>query len=86
MSQGSQAHVCNHVFRAIQVWLGRYIVVMVSSIDLSLAIVAIDILTALISSLKHGRKHVPRLLRLYGDQKAYISKNSSCSTSSSLHH
>ena len=62
-----------HVLAIMFFQLSRYglvaiIVVMVASIDLSLAIVAVNILTALQSSLKHRRKHVLRLLRLYGEQ------------------
>ena len=41
---------------------------MVASIDPSLVIFGINILTALKSSLKHRPKHVLRLLRLYGNQ------------------
>ena len=41
---------------------------MITTIDLSQEILAIDVLTALKSSLKHRRKHILRLLRLYGDQ------------------
>ena len=43
-------------------------IVVITSIVLSQEIFAIDILTALKSSLKHRRKHVLRWLRLYGDQ------------------
>ena len=49
-------------------WLGLHIVVKITSINLSQAIFAIDMLTALKSSLKHRRKHSLRWLRLYGDQ------------------
>ena len=41
---------------------------MITSIDVSQEIFAIDILKALKSSLKHHRKHVLRPLQLYGDQ------------------
>ena len=40
----------------------------ITNIDISQEIVAMDILKALKSSLKHHRKHVLRLLQLYGDQ------------------
>ena len=45
---------------------GLHMVVMVRSIDLSQEILAIDVLTALKSSLEDRRKHVLRFLRLYG--------------------
>ena len=47
-----------------------HIVVMItcSSIHISQEIFAIDVLTALKSSLEQRRKHVLGLLRLYGDQ------------------
>ena len=41
---------------------------MIACIYISQEIFAIDMLIALKSSLEHGRKHVLRLLRLYGDQ------------------
>ena len=41
---------------------------MITSIDVSQEIFAMDILKALKSALKHHRKHVLRLLQLYGDQ------------------
>ena len=41
---------------------------MITGIDLSQEIFAIDMLRALKSSLKHRRKHVLRSLQLYGDQ------------------
>ena len=50
-------------------WPGRHIVAVVASIDLSLKIFAIDIMTALKSSLKHRRKHFLRSFRLYGDHR-----------------
>ena len=54
---------------------------MITGIDLSQEIVAMDILKALKSSLKHHRKHVLPLLQLYGDQalrvKIYYTFNSS---------
>ena len=43
-------------------------VVMITGIDLSQEIFAIDLLRILKSSLKHRRKHVLRSLQLYGDQ------------------
>ena len=64
----SRKDVCDHIFGTVQVWLSRYIDVMVASIDLSLKIFAIDILTTLKSSLKHRRKHALRSLRLFGDK------------------
>ena len=50
---------------------------MITMIDVSQEIFAMDILTALKSSLKRQRKHVLRLLQLCGDQ-------ASCFTGSSL--
>ena len=49
---------------------GLHIVVMITcnSIHISQEIFAIDLLTALKSSLEQRRKHVVGLLRLYGDQ------------------
>ena len=41
---------------------------MITSIDVSQEIVAINIYEASKSSLKYHRKHVLRLLQLYGDQ------------------
>ena len=41
---------------------------MITGIDLSQEIFAINVLRTLISSLKHRRKHVLRSLQLYGDQ------------------
>ena len=40
----------------------------ITSINVSQEIFAMDILKALKSSLKHHRKHVLQLLQLYGDQ------------------
>ena len=48
--------------------LGLHIVVMIAGIHILQEIFAIDVLRALKPSLKHDRKHVLRLLRLYGDQ------------------
>ena len=47
---------------------------MITSIDVSQEIFAMDVLKGLKSSLKHHRKHVLRLLQLYGDQalKKYV--------------
>ena len=41
---------------------------MIASVYISQEMLANDILTALKPSLEHDRKHVLRLLRLYGDQ------------------
>ena len=41
---------------------------MMAGIHVSQEIFAIDVLAALKSSLEHRRKHVLRLLQLYGDQ------------------
>ena len=43
-------------------------VVMIAGIHISQELFAIDMLKALKSSLEHDRKHVLRLLQLYGDQ------------------
>ena len=43
-------------------------VVVIASIHISEEIFEIDVLTALKSSLEHRRKHLLRLLQLYGDQ------------------
>ena len=48
--------------------LGIHIIVIMIGIDLSQEILAISGLTALKASLKHRRKHVLRLLQLFGDQ------------------
>ena len=44
------------------------LVVMITGIDLSQEIFAVNMLRTLKSSLKHRRKHVLRSLQLYGDQ------------------
>ena len=41
---------------------------MIASIHISQEIFGIDVLTALKSFLEHRRKHLLRLLQLYGDQ------------------
>ena len=41
---------------------------MITSIDVSQQILAMDISKVLKSSLKHHRKQIPRLLQLYGDR------------------
>ena len=41
---------------------------MIKGVHISQEMFANDILTALKPSLEHGRKHVLRMLRLYGDQ------------------
>ena len=56
------------MFQAVQLWLGLCLVVMITNIDVSQEIFAMDMLKALKSSLKHRRKHVLRPLQLYGDQ------------------
>ena len=48
--------------------LGLHIAARITSIDLSQGIFALNMLTALESSLKHHCKHILRWLRLYGDQ------------------
>ena len=55
--------------RANRVKSPRYgfVVVMMTIIDLSQEVLAIDMLAALKSTLKHRRKHVLRWLRLFGD-------------------
>ena len=47
---------------------------MITGFDLSQEILAIDVLTAFKSSSKHRRKHILRLLRLYGDQALRITR------------
>ena len=64
-SEGSQAHACEHVYKAFHVCLGLHIVVMIAGIHTSQEIFAINILTALKPSLEHDGKHVVQLLRLY---------------------
>ena len=49
-------------------WSSYGLVVMITSIDVSQEIFAMDMLKALKSSLKHRRKHVLQPLQLYGDQ------------------
>ena len=51
------------------------LVVMVVGIHISQETFAIDVLTALKSSLKERRKHVLRWLRLYGDQALDTSRS-----------
>ena len=48
--------------------LGLRIVVMITCFYISQEMLANGMLTALKPSLEHDRKHVLRLLRLYGDQ------------------
>ena len=48
-----------------------HIVVMITGIHISQEIFAIDVLTALKSSLEQRLKHVLRLLRLYADQALF---------------
>ena len=55
-------------FYAFHVCLGLHIVVIIASIHILQEIFAIDMLTVSKPSLEHDRKHVLRLLRLYGDQ------------------
>ena len=57
-SEGSQAYVCEHVFQAVQLWLGLSIVVMTASIDCSQEILGIDISKDLRLSLENSHKHV----------------------------
>ena len=45
---------------------------MIAGIHISQERFVIDVLTALKSSLEHRRKHVLRLLQLYGDQDLYL--------------
>ena len=45
--------------------------VLIAGIHISQELFAIDMLTALKSSLKHDRKHVLRLLQLYEDQALF---------------
>ena len=45
-----------HVFQAVQLWLGLDVVVMMVNIDLSQEIFAIDMLRVVKSSLNDGRK------------------------------
>ena len=45
---------------------------MITSIDVSQEIFAMDILKTLKSSLKHHRKHVLRLLQPHGDQASVL--------------
>ena len=49
-------------------WSSHVVMITSNSIHISQEIFAIDVLTALKSSLEQGRKHVLGLLRLYGDQ------------------
>ena len=55
-------------FLAVQAWLGRHIIVMIPSIDVSQEIFAVDILVAVKYSWKHRCKHVLQMLRPYGDK------------------
>ena len=67
-----QAHGCKHVFKAFHVCLGLHIVVMITGIYISQEMFAIDVLTALKSSLEQRRKRVLRLVRPYGNQAQRI--------------
>ena len=62
------AHDREHVYQAFEIWLGLHILAVMISIDASQEIFAINVLTALKSSLGHRRKHILRSLRPYGDQ------------------
>ena len=53
---------------SFQLWLGLYMTVMITGIDLSQEIFTVDMLRILKLSLKHRRKHVLRSFQLYGDQ------------------
>ena len=59
-------------------WFGLYIAVIITSIDLSRELVAIDMLRAVEfkSSLDHCRKHCLRWLRLYEGQAYFQNKKS----------
>ena len=59
--------VANTFFKLSQVYLGIHMVVMMAGIHISQEIFAIDVLRALKSTLEQRRKHVLRLLQLYGD-------------------
>ena len=52
----------------LKLFNGLYTVVMIAAIHISQEIFAIDVLTTLKSSLGQRRKHILRLLKLYGDQ------------------
>ena len=78
--------VANTFFKLFRYALvfGLHIVVMIrcNSIHISQEILAIDVLTALKSSLEQRRKHVLGFLRLYGDQaQAHQCKDSGVITS-----
>ena len=47
-------------------------VVMIAGIHTSQELLAVDMLTALKSSLKDDRKHILQLLQLYGDQALIV--------------
>ena len=53
-------------------------VVMITGIDLSQEIFAVNMFRTLKSSLKHRRKHVLRSLQLYGDQALVVLDFNSC--------
>ena len=67
ISRKDLKHLFANMFLSyIQTWIRLHIVAMITSIDISQEIFATDILEALKPSLKHHRKHVLRLLQLYG--------------------
>ena len=62
ISRKDRKHMpANTLFKLFQVCLGLFMVVMIAGIHISQELFAIDMLTALKSSLKHVRKHVLRL-------------------------
>ena len=65
ISRKDRKHLFTNMFFKLSSWLGLHIVAMITSIDISQEIFAVDILKALKSYLKHHRKHALRLLQLY---------------------
>ena len=66
ISGKDRKHMVANTFLAFHVACSSH-VVMIAGINISQEIFAVDVLTALKSSLKHRRKHVLRLLQLYGE-------------------
>ena len=72
LSRKDRKHMVANTFF---VCFGLHIVVMIAGIHISQEIFAIDVLTALKSSLEQRRKHVLQLLHPYGDQASLPCSN-----------
>ena len=68
ISRKDHKHLAMNMYLSCTDMVDLYIVVMVTSFDISQEIFSSDMLTALKSSLKHRRKHVLRSFRQHRDQ------------------